>query len=492
MDQIRTKNKSRTLGTSFRLLTWVVTLTLSYSGAFAAGKGPSFHVTDGAGRAIARAKILIGSKLGDPFKDNWLITDDSGSIELATPWSQSLPVTIDAPGYTRLTVMDQKAEEKTFQLKLMPMMKDLVVEGDTGNFGSFPNDGYAHFGIVLPLLDPATLLTFNPLDLLSSQVDILSVYGKKIALPSNFTLPRQDQQYGFFPITLDKPNYSWLVDHEDSYTLAAVHGKFPFRKVIDAIQSGKQISEVFNDCDFLSAGVRTINVQGARQSLDLSVNDVAINTPVQVQAPNLPSGETLAVTSLSSYNGKYYPTDLKQLKSRESRSVKLRANDNAPIIFAVRTKIGTRAQFQETSTGEIGMNLYKLSAASGVLYFDPFHQKLAPEPLELLAPPSYDRKNNLHVNIPKSAPAMIEKMTVATLLEVIPYHNQLGDFEKLKAKWEVTTSDWTRDISLPEWPEDTLGKANRWEVALMGAGASANKTLGTTRMTHVTRNSVNF
>lgn len=439
-------------------------------------------VVDDDGRAIAGAKILIGNALNDPFPGNFLITDANGQIAIPTAWTKAQPVTVQAPGFVRLTQFARLPQEATFQLRRNSKQPTLQLSGITTGHAVKNRDGFVDFGLVMSAMSRNDILALDLNKVVSSQVDKMTVAGQDIEIPSNITLPVQTESYLFFPITLNKPNYRLFFPEKGVQRVFAAAGRFPFKTVIDEMRGGKKFYDVINYFSITSGVVRDVNItNGARQ--DLPIGELSFNAPKSFKAPNLGKNQVLITLSTADLNGWLVPTDLKRLQSNQTVSM---ATLNGKPNFA----LGVLKNADEFDSSSAGTD--RLSAV--IL---PFQGALTPQFLPLIPNPKVLANGDLQSMKPASLRGVNELATYAIYSEVkeIP----LGSDAKLpflNRLWEVYAPEWVDHMDMPIWPEGTLRpEKKRWEVAYIGSQLKDKVDLGQAVIeaaTHVTHSSLDY
>src|SRR5690606_15243052 len=131
----------------------------------------------------------------------------------------------------------------------------LNVKGKPLDYRNVRRDGKVDFGLVMSTFTRHELINFDLSNVLATDNDMISVLGFDLNVPSNLTLPNQEESY-FFPINLNKPNYRLPVKRPGTHTFIAAHGQFPMSQVFDQIRSGASIFDVANDLTFLRGGTK--------------------------------------------------------------------------------------------------------------------------------------------------------------------------------------------------------------------------------------------
>ncbi|MCB0386039.1 MAG: hypothetical protein KDD43_11650, partial [Bdellovibrionales bacterium] len=245
-----------------------------------------------AGQPLVGAKILIGYDINDPFNGNEFVTDTSGLVNIPNDWKAALPVTVVSSGNVRTTYDNVAPTTTTLQVSMAEGQENLEVKGNTTEFGNLPRDGMIDFGLVIPGFTQKKLLHFDISAVISPSVDTIRVAGQKLEIPSNLTLPSQTESY-IIPIKLNKPRYRTYVRQEGQYKFFAMHGKFPFKKVIDDVRGGKSVFEVVNHFEFVGGGMTEVGVNKSGGRADMAVNLMGFNSSIPVKAPQYAADKSL-------------------------------------------------------------------------------------------------------------------------------------------------------------------------------------------------------
>lgn len=440
-------------------------------------------VTDVDGQPIAYAKILIGSKVGSPFVGNFLQADASGAFATPAEWTTPLNVTIDAPGYVRSTFVGVDPARALYTLNFADGQDNLEVTGEATGFGKLKKDGFVDFSLTIPLVTRDHIIHYGISDLISPENDIISAYGQDIAIPSNASLPDQSENYGLFPIRLNKPTYRSFLREKGKYELVAIHGKFPFKEVIKEFQDGKTLFDVLNKVDFLQAGKTSVEVVLKQTKHDVNVADIKLASATTVTAPKFdPAFNMLSV--LFNKNGNLLmPSDIKSHTPGEQVALKGVSGAAQSVLMLLgqskKTKVQTVTYDEQMSTA--------LMVVSG--------KGVAPEFLPMIAKPSF---NGIEIVAapPKTVQSVKATGTYMVLQDIEVIDEKNSYYEKRTRLWEVFSTGWTSQVSLPEWPEP-VGQSTikRWYVNYLGTTDQSFNVVwpGPSMVessTHATKNSI--
>jgi len=440
----------------------------------------TLQVTGPTGEAIAGAKVLIGdASSARPV----LTTDSQGRFTPPAGWKSVETVSIVAPGFIRASFYNQTAQGQKFQLRKIDKVANLEVKGVATGFGPYTTekDGNVDFALVLPMLKKEEIYFFNESNVISNENDYIDVFGQRIPVPTNISLPQQKEKYGFFTFTLDKPNYRLKVSDPGVYQVMAIRA----RTTVKALKDRLPPIELLNEVIIGGGSERTVNVseQGARA--DFAIGEMQFNSRMAVTAPDIPAGMVMLTMPLIQSAGLLYPSDVKSLKSRESRQLTVPAT-GATDLFNVVTAPDRIANPAASA------NLSPITPTSKSIRF-----------LGLLNRPMGDMQKVV-VNRPTLPNGAQPGGMYITLSKVDSQKLDEITIERTTRLWELYVDTWQEQIQLPKLPPEMgLGKAPndryRWEVSFMAS--DKNRVLQDSRdvianfvqdITYVTRNSFDF
>lgn len=443
-------------------------------------KATSPKVTDLRGKPIAGAKILIGSDLDRPFAHNFVATDSTGQFQPPAGWTKEETVTIDAPGYVRASFLKQKPTAQTFSLRPMSDGKVSQLTGKTLGHAVKNNDDFVDFGLVIPAVERAGFLNLDISDFIGTDTDTVSVAGKSFALPSNITLPRQEETY-FIPISLDKPDYRLNFFSSGVKTVFAARGRFSLDEMINAYQSGKPMFELANSFAMLGGVVEEITLKGTKTVSNLNTAKLTFQTNVNVIGPRMRTDEMTMAVPMTAYKNTFYPTDVKNLQ--EGKTQKLSTNSNSGALLTL---------LKKSSEAQPKNMVDRMS-----LSFQNLKSGMTPTLLPLLANPTL--KSSFEVSIPTIAnlKGLHEGASYAVLSRVKSVTVGKSKIPVLSSMWEVFSPEWESQIVIPQWPGEKAPAGDlRWQVTLTASPQSlTNVDLGPKWLeaaTHATRSSIDF
>lgn len=440
---------------------------------------PTITIKNLNGEVIANAQVLIGDSLNSPFEGNFLVSDENGQVVLPTAWTGPMSVTVQAPGYLRVTYMDQNPESLTIQMRAMAVGPQYEIKGTARNLPVEDKDGYIDFGLVMPAFTKLDLLSFNINAVISPQVDRITVMGQKLDVPANISLPEQTEKYGFFSLTLEKPAFRIYAAQQGVKRVFAARGRFPFKSVVDDMRAGKEFYELINDFRINGGGIRDIDVRGETK-LDVPTRELNFTDKIEVAAPSFRSDEIFMTVGLANQSGLMVPTDVKRIEQGKSLKVNALPGSDQMVLGVLKRK----SEMKGPGADRMSATLLPLTAG------------VVPGMLPLIADPSISNQGELL--FPKFN-TITNVNPIATYLVFTREEEIQQGREKVKLmnpKWEVYATDWQERMKLPQWPNEQAptGK-KRWEVSFIGSQTASQVGLGPAMIeaaTHVTHSSVSF
>lgn len=438
----------------------------------------SITVFDPAGAPIVGATVLIGLRHGTPFADNVLKTDASGSVVLPAAWTSAEPVTVEAAGFVKATWMAQTPAAMALSLRKAPPAQKLELTGETTGFKNLSKDGWVDVGIVFPALRFNQLASLQITDLISPEVDSMSVAFTDVDIPSNVSIPAQDERY-FFTLTLEKPVYRSYPGGSGTWKMVAAHARFPFEKVVDDLRAGKSIYDVINYFEFKGASVSDIPMIAPSTWKNLSVATTVFDGKLDVTAPNFASQYRMLAIPVTQTAGYLYPTDVKVFGPRETRRMVMPKGTLGYTVGALRD-----ANAPKTGAGVEALSV--VIAPSGATSRFEF--------LDIPRQPSM-RGSTLRLEPPTASIAAIAPAaTFASLSSVSVKTAGKMQLETKTPLWDVYASGWAGAFELPDAP--ARAKASyRWDVTFGGAANGKSVRLGpdiVEDLSHLTKSAVDL
>jgi hypothetical protein len=438
-------------------------------------------ITNQLGQPIANAKVLIGSALNVPFQNNFLTADQNGQLAIPAGWVDAQSVTVQAPGFVRLTYLNQMPG--AIKLKLNPVLQaptKLQVSGVTTGHPVKDSDGFIDFSLVMSAMTRQDVLAFDLSKVISTQFDQISVIGQSLDIPTNISLPKQREFYGIFPINLNKPNYKLLFSNAGDKKIYGARARFPFRQVVDELRAKKKFYELINSFELSGGAVKQVKLSNKPLVLNIPINELNFVNKKNLKAPAIRADEVVIAMALADLSGEMIPTDIKKLESNKIQPLAL--HPTAPSLVA--TVLKRAADFE-------GAEADTLSAV-----IMPFTANLSPQSLPLIEKPRLSRVG-LSLVRPRKTNEVNELATLAQMSEIleIPVNDEIK-LPFLVRKWEVFSPQWAESLVLPEWPSGTpRAEKMRWETTYIGSQLKNERELGQAVIdaaTHFTHSSIDF
>jgi len=448
-----------------------------------------FQVRNDLGQPVANARILIGHKPGQPFAGNELTSDVRGEWVAPSEWTDAQPISITADGYIPATFFSQAPELRDFEIRRQPNAQQRSVRGETQGFGQLARDGFLDVGLVVPAVSRAQMVNFQISSLISPESDTIElVLGQKAAIPANLTLPRQRENY-VVPITFDKPGYRLQIATDQPTQMVALHGRFPFRELVDELRAGKPIFDLINRLEIRGGGVQVIPAGTQDQNLNLSVSDKKFTKRIRVRAPMLASNQVMLALPLVIDGGMVYPTDVKRVGSRSTQEVAFSNGDpKDALLLTVARSADLRGGLKGPQLDEFSAVIRSLSEADE-----------APDFLSQVAPPRLNHLNLL-LNAPQSSAQLAPFATYLQISTVEIVRAGDVEFEKKTTAWEGFVDDWATDLQLPEPVlTSSIAQQRRLEVYFLADRSRPPKSrirvMGPTilaNVSHVSKNAIDL
>lgn len=398
-----------------------------------------FTITDESGRPV-RAQILIGDRKGNPFTDNWITTDETGVAVLPEAWTSSQSVTVDAPGFVRLTLLDQKPQSLKLQLRKLSSAQ-FELNGLSTGFQTKDFDNKVDFGLLLTAIEKQNLFTFSPEMVISPVTDKISAAGQSFDLPSNVTLPRQKESY-FITITLDKPKYRMFYPVAGEKSLFMARGHFPMKEVVKGFQDKKEVFEMINLFSITGGQVKNVNLTSPKTTLDLNVAEMTFDKKMDFQAPAFSNDQVLLVVSAAEVKDSYIPSDVKKFTNGETLPLNIFSQQKNVLLGVMKNK----NEFSREKVGADRFSAHLLRNLTGNMTF-----------LPMIANPTVVNPQSFRFDVPQLKSGM-KSLGMTVLIS-----NKLADKFTLASydgrahqpKWEIRSLNWTSNFALPDLPTDS-------------------------------------
>ncbi|HEX4925425.1 MAG TPA: hypothetical protein VFV50_15130 [Bdellovibrionales bacterium] len=432
------------------------------------------------GKPLAGAKVLIGLALNQPFSGNFLTADSNGLITVPVAWTSPQPVTIQAPGHTRVTFLGQLPQGQQFQVPAHVDEYAREVRGVATGIEPFikDKDGYLDFAVVTPLVTLEDILMFETGQLISPENDTISILGQSIKIPSNLSLPRQRESIGIITITPEKPTYRLRVSANRDVPLAALRGRAKQSALTDAAGP-----ELVNSVESFGGGIRPLAAGTGTATLNIPAAELTFPKKVDVVAPQFSSADMMTSMAFARHDANYlYPTDIKVHAPGQTWKLSVSQNAQSHLTFT-----WTKKDFKQ-------------NRAASLMLARPGGERVAANFLQLVPKPQLTG-TTLTLSPPAGTRGVQAAATYIAYSDVQITSNQTVDAEKISKKWEFFAPGWVTSVSIPVWPEGELATQNtrRWEVLFLGREGAGQSTQSInvnahdfSNVTHVTRNLIDL
>lgn len=439
-------------------------------------------VIDENGKPVAGAEVMVGAMVNAPSNDNITVTDATGKFKAPPTWTTEQPVTINAPNFVRATYLKQLPKGQTFAIRKKIPAKEIELNGLTSGYQIKDYDGWVDFGIVVPAISKSNFFNFDVTSFISPYNDTISVVGRSVKIPSNISLPRQTESY-FISITLDKPKYRTIFKSPGQKTVFALKGKFPLSDVVDEVRGGKDFSKLVNYFNISGGSIREVNMTG-KTTLNIPVTDMTFKNKIAVKAPQQRSDEVVMAVSLAPTKSMFFPADIKSLNPGKTLQMN-QVNSNSQLLSIMKKK-------DEMKPGT--PNFDRLTAS-----FLPMTSNMTPTFISLLDTPRVTSPLRVAIGNATKPSNVVEGAAYFVMSKVDQIEVGGAKVDVLNNYWEIYGPEWTRNLEVPEWPNDKLPSGNlRWEVTLTAVpnqNAINGKDLGPKWLeaaSHASRSSADF
>ncbi len=447
---------------------------------------PSIRVVDQNNVAVANAQILIG--LGNETTGLDLInTDKDGVAVVQKNWTTAEHVTVEAVGFIRQTLLNQKPGSLIVKLNPAYQNPRPMVKGQVTGLPVVNGDKNIDFAIVMPTISKADLLNFDLGAVLSPYTDKLATPGKDSTIPSNVVIPTQKESY-FIGVNLSKPDHRLYTTTYGPKTFFALSGRFPFKTIIKELTDGKQFYEILNYFDFTSGAIKEHMVNAAVTTMNMSGVDFKFTGQATVKGGNIATDEVLLGMTTSDLNGQFIPSDIKTLTAGKSTNFKTLVGKPTYVVSLMKKKSDFS---QQTAASD-------RSSASIIPYTNNVTTSLLP----LIDSPTVSYNNEAYrIQLPSQPRLGINQETIhpiavtAALSDIIQIPDQDTTVTILNRKWEIVGLAWEAEIQLPSWPLENQPSKKRVEINLIGSTGKESVDLGSDLVdaaTHVTHSATEY
>lgn len=438
------------------------------------------------GEPIEAAQVLIGQAQGTPFKGNFLNTDKKGIAQIPTDWAAEAHVTVEATGYIRQTLLNQKPGDITLKLLRRAATNRPELNGKVTGLPVVNGDKMTDFALVIPAMTRGDLLNFDLNAVISPYSDTISVVGQEAKIPGNISLPSQKESY-LFPITIAKPVYRLTSTTLGAKRFFALRGQFPFKKTIDEMRAGKPFYDMINNFTIQGGGMRDITLTQQITTLDIPGNELVFNSKVRTQSAAIANDEVQMVVAVSEVAGTLAPTDFKKFTGETFLQLATLPNKKTYIVNILKRQ----TEVDPAATAAAKSN--RISAALAI-----HNEAVKPLFLPLIESPTVSETSGFIIGLPnKPVQAGINALAVsASISDLVPFVSGAETIINVNRRWEVIGLGWDQSMELPKWPLGGDSATNRRvEINFIGStthkGAKLDDNL-IEAATHVTHASTDF
>lgn len=408
---------------------------------------------------IAGAQVLIGESINAPFENNLVKTDDRGQFVIPAQWDKALTVTIDAPGYVRASFFEQPAQSQVFRLHKTQIKMKYELSGVTTGHNVVNHDGFVNVGLLIPALTRKELFNFDINNIMSAQLDDMSVMGQNVKVPSNVTIPRQSESY-YLPITLEKPRFHINFPEAGNKRLFAASAKFPFSEVIDGLRGGRRMTDMINYFKFVSGSIIDVHLTSEKTEVKAPVNSFVFQKQKTIRAPILGNDEEFIAVAVSDVDGYMLPSDIKQVASNTNVELAVIPKRDANLVAVLKSKLDGHPKTKTTSKGQFSVSMLHLD--DGV----------TPDFLPLIDAPKVISLDEIELPKVNARPEIVPLVSVLVLTGIQGKTQGQKEIAAPQAAWEVYVPGWATHVKLPNWPLSIPQTKKRWMFRLLVETAS--------------------
>ena len=417
------------------------------------------EVVDAQGQPL-QAQILIGDKAGSPFADNFISTNSNGKLGLPAGWTTAQPVTVDVPGYVRVTQLDQEPGPMRIVMRKQAATANIELNGKTTGYQTKDFDDRADFSLILSSIKKSDIMSFSVGSLISPQTDTISVIGYKFDLPSNVALPQQKEKYSLVTVNVNKPNYRTYFSDGGTKTVFAVRGHVPFKKMADAGQNKAPVYEMVNDISITGGQIQQVTLNGAKTTLDLNVGAMTFSNKISYRAPQFASTQVVLAVAAAELADGYLPSDVKSLRSGETLS--MNSFTEYPSQMRFLSVLKNKNEFDTKAPGAD-----RFSAA-----LQNANQSAAPTMLPLLADPEVVNPQVFQFTLPDSG--NLVPLASSILISSVSAREEGDDLNaqavtESTPNWEIRSRGWVGKLALPQFPGKNYLAQGKVEMSLLAS-----------------------
>ncbi len=444
-------------------------------------ESPTIQILNQYGEPVSQAKILVGQSQDLPFKRNFLTTDQAGQAVVPVDWKSPQHVTVDAAGYIRQTLLDQLPGDLIIKLNPAYLSVPAEIQGTVIGLPVVNGDKLIDFGLVMPAMTRADLLTFDLNSVISPYTDSFTVAGQQANVPSNISLPSQKENY-IFPLTIAKPIYRMVSPTLGPKRLFALRGQFPFKTVIDEMRAGKKFYELLNYFSIQGGSLRDVILLGPTTYLDIPGGEISFKSTLHVQPAAFGADEVVVVVAVSDVANSLIPTDIKRATNSAAVSLSSLANRPAYVVHVMKKQ----SEFSSHAAGSD-----RISAALA-----PYNEMTKTDLLPLITSPTITISGGYTI----STQVLPQKVGIyslalsAALSDLTDIQSGGHTITSVNKRWEIFGLGWNDRVQLPDWPLANSNGKKRIEINFIGTTSPVAVPLSSVidAATHVTHASTDF
>lgn len=407
------------------------------------------QISNDQGQTIPDARLLLGDI--DATGSNWLKANEKGQVIIPTTWTQAQDITVEAPGFMRVTIKNQSPRPVNVVLRKKSQIPNLSIRGTVSGITTKDKDGYLDFAIALDSMTKSDLLNFNINKIVSPWTEKISVMGFELPVPQNIFVPKQKESY-VLNLTLQKPWFNLFYDTYGKKSIYTIQGRFPMKKVVSEVQNKKPYYELVNLFDFSSSGQLTYDFVNTITQPNVNSAQIKLDKNYTVKAPKIDNGQVALGISAFKHNGSYQPLDIKYMQSEQPVKFKSTAT-TAPYFIGV---VKNNDEFQGDSANVERMSV-SIDAPSATMNY-----------LPLMNQPIWISATNLQIDLPAVSPHdFSDQGMVVVISEMQSITLPDGKITQYKIPtWELHTTQWSPHLTIPNI--DTITSTpKRVEVTLL-------------------------
>jgi len=214
------------------------------------------------------------------------------------------------------------------------------ISGAVDGFSVRNGDDKIDFGLVIPTLTKAQVMDFNLSYVLSSETSVIRAAGQRINVPSNLSLPKQNERYLFFNVRIDKPEFKLPITTAEAPTeVVALQGSFPFGSTVDVLRAGRPLFSVINSFTFSSYSVAPLESPEEPLSISVGKNSIEGDTvefisPFSEDDDFVSLGLNMSTKPSEGGLTRHFPIDVKTLEQPEFLKTDT-VSDTTPIVVSI-------------------------------------------------------------------------------------------------------------------------------------------------------------